>query len=147
VRRFADTPQPCWHLLDSSKLFVWLVSDHFRAASIFEWHPGWAQDSADFAAPFSELASCDFGSSTAFGLLLQKHGTASSHLSFNLATNFGLWIPLALALWDCAAGVSGRLGGVGVTDLQRHRLCSTRHCDLRRWLFCETAPGIGTTSS
>src|SRR6266540_4191000 len=28
---------------------VWLVTDRFRAASILQWHPGWAQDSADFA--------------------------------------------------------------------------------------------------
>src|SRR5437660_1587913 len=35
-----------------ASFFVWLVTDHFRAASVLQWHPGWAQDSQEFAAPF-----------------------------------------------------------------------------------------------
>src|SRR6266480_3677876 len=80
--------------------FVWLVTDHFRAASILQWHPGWAQDSPDFAAPFFRLGgTANFGSSTMFGLLLQKtwNGVIAPFFQFWL-TNFGLWIPLALAL-------------------------------------------------
>ncbi|MBO0695649.1 MAG: hypothetical protein J2P56_06050, partial [Verrucomicrobia bacterium] len=53
--------------------FVWVVTDHFRAKSLLKWHPGWVQDSADFSAPFFRLGgAANFGSSTAFGLLLQK---------------------------------------------------------------------------
>jgi hypothetical protein len=80
--------------------FVWLVTDQFRAASILKWNPGWAQNSPDFAAPFFRMGgAANFGSSTAFGLLLQKtwNGVISPFFQFWL-TNFGLWIPLALAL-------------------------------------------------
>jgi hypothetical protein len=80
--------------------FVWLVTDHFRAASILKWNPGWAQDSQEFAAPFFRMGGAqNFGSSTAFGLLLQKtwNGVIAPFFQFWL-TNFGLWIPLALAL-------------------------------------------------
>src|SRR5207248_9626655 len=52
--------------------FVWLTTDQFHAASVLKWHPGWAQDSTEFAAPFFKLAPKDFGSSTSFGVLLQK---------------------------------------------------------------------------
>jgi hypothetical protein len=79
---------------------VWLVTDRFRAASILQWHPGWAQDSADLAAPFFRIGgAANFGSSTTFGLLLQKtwNGVIAPFFQFWL-TNFGLWIPLALAL-------------------------------------------------
>jgi hypothetical protein len=80
--------------------FVWLVTDQFRAKSIFKWHPGWVQDSAEFAAPFFRLGgNANFGSSTTFGLLLQKtwNGVIAPFFQFWL-TNFGLWVPLALAL-------------------------------------------------
>jgi hypothetical protein len=83
-----------------ASFFVWLVTDHFRAASIFKWHPGWAQDSADFAAPFFRIGGgASFGSSTAFGALLQKiwNGVIAPFFQFWLP-NFGLWVPLALAL-------------------------------------------------
>jgi len=83
-----------------ASFFVWLVSDRFRAASILQWHPGWAQDSADFAAPFFRMGgAANFGSATTFGLLLQKtwNGVIAPFFQFWL-TNFGLWIPLALAL-------------------------------------------------
>ena len=80
--------------------FVWLVTDHFRAASILQWHPGWAQDSSDLGAPFFRMGgAANFGSSTMFGLLLQKtwNGVIAPFFQFWL-TNFGLWIPLALLL-------------------------------------------------
>src|SRR5207244_492258 len=83
-----------------ASFFVWLVSDRFRAVSILQWHPGWAQDSADFAAPFFRMGgAANFGSATTFGLLLQKtwNGVIAPFFQFWL-TNFGLWIPLALAL-------------------------------------------------
>ena len=80
--------------------FVWLVTDHFRAASVLQWHPGWAQDSQEFAAPFFRMGgTANFGSSTMFGSLLQKtwNGVIAPFFQFWL-TNFGLWIPLALGL-------------------------------------------------
>jgi hypothetical protein len=83
-----------------ASFFVWLVTDHFRAASVLKWNPGWAQDSQEFAAPFFRMGgAANFGSSTAFGSLLQKtwNGVIAPFFQFWL-TNFGLWIPLALAL-------------------------------------------------
>src|SRR4029077_5034109 len=80
--------------------FVWLVTDHFRAASILQWHPGWAQDSSDLGAPFFRIGgAANFGSSTMFGSLLQKtwNGVVAPFFQFWL-TNFGLWVLLALAL-------------------------------------------------
>src|SRR5438105_7102560 len=83
-----------------ASFFVWLVTDHFRARSVIQWHPGWAQDSQEFAAPFFKMGgAANFESSTAFGSLLQKtwNGVIAPFFQFWL-TNFGLWIPLALAL-------------------------------------------------
>jgi hypothetical protein len=83
-----------------ASFFVWLVTDHFRAASVLQWHPGWAQDSQEFAAPFFRMGgTANFGSSTMFGSLLQKtwNGVIAPFFQFWL-TNFGLWIPLALGL-------------------------------------------------
>jgi hypothetical protein len=79
--------------------FVWLTTDQFHAASVLKWHPGWAQDSTEFAAPFFKLGPKDFGSSTSFGLLLQKtwNGVIAPFFQFWLP-NFGLWVPLALGL-------------------------------------------------
>src|SRR5438874_5570391 len=83
-----------------ASFFVWLVTDHFRAASVLQWHPGWAQDSQEFAAPFFRMGgTANFGSSTMFGSLLQKtwNGVIAPFFQFWL-TNFGLWIPLTLGL-------------------------------------------------
>lgn len=83
-----------------ASFFVWLVTDHFRAASIVQWHPGWAQDSPDLAAPFFRMGgTANFGSATTFGSLLQKtwNGVIAPFFQFWLP-NFGLWIPLAMVL-------------------------------------------------
>lgn len=79
--------------------FVWLTTDQFRASSVLKWHPGWAQDSTELGAPFFKLGPKDFGSSTSFGLLLQKtwNGVIAPFFQFWLP-NFGLWVPLALGL-------------------------------------------------
>ena len=79
--------------------FVWVTTDQFRASSVLKWHPGWAQDSTELAAPFFRLGPKDFGSSTSFGLLLQKtwNGVIAPFFQFWLP-NFGLWVPLALGL-------------------------------------------------
>ena len=79
--------------------FVWVTTDHFQARSVLKWHPGWAQDSTEFAAPFFRLGPKDFGSSTSFGLLLQKtwNGIIAPFFQFWLP-NFGLWVPLVMVL-------------------------------------------------
>jgi hypothetical protein len=79
--------------------FVWLTTDQFHAASVLKWHPGWAQDSTELGAPYFRIGPKDFGSSTSFGLLLQKtwNGVIAPFFQFWLP-NFGLWVPLALAL-------------------------------------------------
>ena len=79
--------------------FVWLTTDQFHASSVIKWHPGWAQDSTEFAAPFFKLGPKDWGSSTGPGLLLQKtwNGVIAPFFQFWLP-NFGLWVPLALGL-------------------------------------------------
>src|SRR6266487_872392 len=79
--------------------FVWLTTDQFHAASVLKWHPGWAQDSTELGAPFFRLGPKDFGSSTSFGLLLQKtwNGVIAPFFQFWLP-NFGLWVPLSLGL-------------------------------------------------
>ncbi len=83
-----------------ASFFVWLVTDHFRAASVLQWHPGWAQDSPDLAAPFFRMGgTANFGSATTFGSLLQKtwNGVIAPFFQFWLP-NFGLWVPLAMVL-------------------------------------------------
>jgi hypothetical protein len=79
--------------------FVWLTTDQFHASSVLKWHPGWAQDSTELGAPYFRLGPKDFGSSTTFGLLLQKtwNGVIAPFFQFWLP-NFGLWVPLVLAL-------------------------------------------------
>ncbi len=79
--------------------FVWLTTDQFHAASVLKWHPGWAQDSTDLGAPYFRLGPKDFGSSTTFGLLLQKtwNGVIAPFFQFWLP-NFGMWVPLVLGL-------------------------------------------------
>jgi hypothetical protein len=41
--------------------FVWLITDHFRAGSVLEWHPGWVQSDEDFARPFFSFWFSNFG--------------------------------------------------------------------------------------
>jgi hypothetical protein len=80
--------------------FVWVITDHFHAASMIKWHPGWVQDSADFAAPFFRIGPKNFGTDVPFfWTFAQKawNGVIAPFFQFWL-TNFGLWIPLALAL-------------------------------------------------
>jgi hypothetical protein len=80
--------------------FVWLVTDHFHAKSMLKWHPGWVQDSTDFAAPFFRIGPANFGADVPFlWSFAQKtwNGLIAPFFQFWL-TNFGLWVPLALAL-------------------------------------------------
>jgi hypothetical protein len=86
--------------LAPATFFVWLITDHFHAASMIKWHPGWVQDSADFGAPFFRIGPVNFGTDVPFlWTFAQKtwNGFIAPFFQFWL-TNFGLWVPLALAL-------------------------------------------------
>jgi hypothetical protein len=41
--------------------FVWLITDHFQAGSVLEWHPGWVQSDEDFARTFFSFWFSNFG--------------------------------------------------------------------------------------
>jgi len=50
--------------------FIWLITDHFHAASVIKWHPGWVQNEEDFARPFFEFWFLNFGVLIPLGLAL-----------------------------------------------------------------------------
>jgi len=80
--------------------FTWLITDHFQAGSVFEWHPGWVQDEGEMAAPFFRIAPSSFGSAIPIlGPLLRKtwNGFLGPLFQFWLP-NFGLFLPLVIAL-------------------------------------------------
>ncbi len=68
---FASGDAPMrWHVvtliagaLIPATCFVWLISDHFHAASMLQWHPGWLlrKDAGDFARPFFSFWFVNFG--------------------------------------------------------------------------------------
>src|SRR5438477_4123529 len=41
--------------------FVWLISDHFQASSVLEFHQGWAQNEGEFKMPFFRFWFWNFG--------------------------------------------------------------------------------------
>ncbi len=41
--------------------FVWLITDHFHAGSVFQWQPGWTQNVGEFARPFFQFWFVNFG--------------------------------------------------------------------------------------
>ena len=41
--------------------FVWLITDNFRARSVFQWHPGWTQNVDEFAMAFFSFWFVNFG--------------------------------------------------------------------------------------
>jgi len=80
--------------------FMWLITDHFRAGSVFEWHPGWVQDDGEMARPFLRLGPVNFGSAVpVLGWLLRKtwNGIVAPFFQFWLP-NFGILIPLVVML-------------------------------------------------
>ena len=40
---------------------TWLITDHFAAGSVLQWHPHWVQRDDDFAAPFLQFWLLNFG--------------------------------------------------------------------------------------
>ena len=79
--------------------FVYLVTDQFHAKSLLKWHPGWVQDSADFAAPFFRIGPATFTIDAPHLWLARKtwNGVIAPFFQFWL-TNFGLWVLITLAL-------------------------------------------------
>ncbi len=61
----AESRQPLLQLAGAAFIpatfFVWLISDHFHAGSVFEWHPGWTQSDGEFAMPFFKFWFVNFG--------------------------------------------------------------------------------------
>src|SRR5207302_9126329 len=64
----ASDPQVRGHILTlrlsaiiPATFFVWLISDHFRARSVLELHPGWAQSAGEFKMPFFRFWFFNFG--------------------------------------------------------------------------------------
>jgi hypothetical protein len=50
--------------------FVWLITDHLHARSVFEWHPGWTQNIDEFAMPFFSFWFVNFGLFLPLALIL-----------------------------------------------------------------------------
>jgi len=64
----AGDPQIRGHILTlvlsaliPATFFVWLISDHFHASSVLEFHPGWAQNEGEFKMSFSRFWFFNFG--------------------------------------------------------------------------------------
>src|SRR5205814_6603439 len=64
----AGDPQIRGHILTlvlsaliPATFFVWLISDHFLAGSVLEFHPGWAQNECEFKMPFFRFWFFNFG--------------------------------------------------------------------------------------
>lgn len=42
-------------------MLIWLITDHFHAKSVFDWHPGWTQNTGEFEMPFLSFWWTNFG--------------------------------------------------------------------------------------
>src|SRR5438067_3306516 len=85
--------------------FVWLISDHFPAGSVLEFHPGWAQNEGEFKMPFFRFWFFNFGilvplALTLIGLiawqLYQSREARRFGLSAAIAIGLGAFV---LACW------------------------------------------------
>src|SRR5438445_2319716 len=85
--------------------FVWLISDHFQAGSVLEFHPGWAQNEGEFRMPFFGFWFFNFGilvplALTLIGLIAwqvyQSREARRFELSAVLAIGLGAFV---LACW------------------------------------------------
>jgi hypothetical protein len=120
--------------------FVWLVSDHFNARSVLEFHPGWAQDEGEFKMSFFRFWFVNFGLLVPLVLTLigfvgwqayRSHQTRRLELSAAIAIGIGalafsfwrihkhgfawssaivLLFALSLLAWSAARVVKGGLG-------------------------------------
>jgi hypothetical protein len=61
----AQARQPLFTLVGAAVIpatfFVWLITDHFHAGSVFQWHPGWTQRDGEFKMPFFMFWFVNFG--------------------------------------------------------------------------------------
>lgn len=81
--------------------FVWLITDHFQASSILQWHPGWVQNDGDFAMNFPKFWAVNFGLFLPLILLLIGLGCWRHRNSFKsafggLPTSLAFLLPAAL---------------------------------------------------
>jgi hypothetical protein len=85
--------------------FVWLVSDHFNARSVLEFHPGWAQHDGEFKMSFFRFWFFNFGILVPLVLTLigfvgwqayRSNQTRRLELSAAIAIGLG---PFVLACW------------------------------------------------
>src|SRR5438270_1830390 len=108
----AGDPQIRGHILTlvlsaliPATFFVWLISDHFHASSVLQFHPGWAQNEGEFKMSFFRFWFFNFGILvplvlTLIGLiawqLYQSHQTGRLELSATIAIGLGAF---ALSVW------------------------------------------------
>src|SRR5437763_170081 len=108
----AGDPQIRGHILTlvlsaliPATFFVWLISDHFHAGSVLEFHPGWAQNEGEFKMSFFRFWFFNFGILVPLGLTLvgligwqvfQSRETRRFELSAAIAIGFGAFV---LACW------------------------------------------------
>ena len=104
----AGDPQVRGHILTlllsaviPATFFVWLISDHFHAGAVMEFHPGWAQNDGEFKMPFFRFWFFNFGilvplALTLVGLvgwqLYQSRDTRRFELSAALSLGLGFFV-------------------------------------------------------
>ena len=85
-------------------LFVWLITDHFKAGSVLAWKIGWVQTSepkTDFSRPFFEFWFVNFWIALPLALLLLGLSVwafwkSNPKFLFRLPTNLAFIIPAAV---------------------------------------------------
>src|SRR5438876_1897837 len=84
--------------------FFWLISDHFRAGSVLEFHPGWAQHDDEFKMRFFRFWFFIFGILvplvlTLIGLVVAQLRKSSGTRKFELLATIAL-ATVGLSVWD-----------------------------------------------
>jgi len=108
----AGDPQIRGHILTlilsaviPATFFVWLISDHFHASSVLEFHPGWAQNEGEFKMSFFRFWFFNFGMLVPLVLTLigfvgwqayQSNQTRRIELSATIAIGLGAFV---LSCW------------------------------------------------
>ena len=85
--------------------FTWLITDHFHAGSVLEFHPGWAQNDGEFKMPFFRFWFYNFGivvplALTLFGLTAWQVFQSRESKRFELIAAAAVGVSLfAFASW------------------------------------------------
>ncbi len=111
----AGDPQIRGHLLTlvlsaliPATFFVWLISDHFHAGSVLEFHPGWAQNEGEFKMRFFRFWFFNFGIFVPLVLTLvgfvgwqayRSHQTRRLELSSAIAIGLGAFVLSFWRIW------------------------------------------------